>query len=61
MAVQSIRAPVEIGNKARDHLLVPACQVPWGEVDGIGEIHHLPQEVWSSAEALDNTRHLVTA
>ena len=61
VAVQSIGTPVQVGNVARDHLLVSARQVACGEVDGVGEVHHLAQEVGARPKALDDAGHLVTS
>jgi hypothetical protein len=33
--VQSIRAPVEVGDVAGDHFLLAALEMPFGEMDGI--------------------------
>ena len=35
MAVQSIRAPVQIGDVAGDHLLVPAREMAFGEMNRV--------------------------
>ena len=60
VAIQSIRAPVQIGDVAGNHLLVAASQMAFGEVDGIREIDYLPKEVGPGAEALDDARNLGT-
>jgi hypothetical protein len=41
VAVQSIRAAVQIGNVTGDHLLVTPEEMALGEMNGVGEIHHL--------------------
>ena len=61
MAIQSIRTSIEIRDIAGDHLLVPASQVPFGEMDGIGEIDDLAQEVGARAKALNDARDLSPA
>jgi hypothetical protein len=58
MTVESIRTTVEEGDMAGDHLLVPAGQMALRKVDGVGEVHHLAQEIGARAEALDDSRHL---
>jgi len=57
VAVQSIRAAVQVGDVAGDHLLVAANQVAFGEVDGIGEVDDLAQEIGPRAEALNDSGH----
>jgi hypothetical protein len=42
MTIQSIRAPVEEGDVAGNHLLVASDEVAFGEMNGIGKIHDLP-------------------
>jgi hypothetical protein len=61
VAVQSIRAAVEIGNVAGDHLLVAAREMPFGEVHGVGKLDHLAQEVRARSKALDDARHLLAS
>ena len=58
VAVQSIRAMVQEGDVAGDHLLVPASEVALGKVNGIRKLHHLPQKVRPGSEALDDARDL---
>ena len=59
MAVQSIWTPVQIRNIAGDHLLMPSREMAFGEVDGIGELNYLLEEIRSCAETLDNARDLL--
>jgi len=61
VAVQSIRTAIEIGDIAGDHLLVSAREVALGEMDSVGELHHLAQEIRAGAETLDDTRNLFPA
>lgn len=58
VTVQSIRTMVEEGDVAGDHLLVPAREVALGEVNGVGELHHLPQKVGPRSEALNDAGNL---
>ena len=61
MAVQSIRAPVQVGDVAGDHLLVASRQMSLGEMNGVGKLNHLPQEIGTRAEALDDTWYLLSS
>ena len=61
MAVQSIRTSVQVGDVAGEHLLVPAREVPFGEMYGVGELDNLPQEVGPSAKTLDDAGDLLSA
>ena len=61
VAVESIGTAVEVGDVAGDHLLVAAGEVAFGEMDGVGEVHHLAKEVGPRAEALDDARNLGTS
>jgi hypothetical protein len=60
VGVQSIRTAVEPGNPARDGFLGAAAEVAFGKMDSVAEAHHLAQEIWSMAEALEDTGHLLT-
>jgi len=59
MAVQSIWTAIQVGNVARDHLLVPSRKMAFGEVDGIGELNYLLQKIGPCAETLDDARDLL--
>ena len=61
MTVESIRAAVEIGNVAGDHLFVATGEMALGEMDSVGEVDDLAQEIRTAAEALDDSRHLLPA
>lgn len=61
MAVQSIWTPIQVRNVAGDHLLVPPPKMAFGEVDGIGELHYLLQEIRPCAETLDDARDLLSS
>src|ERR1017187_7323308 len=61
VAVQSIGTAVQVGNVAGDHLLVPTREMALGKMDGVGEIHHLPQKIRPRTKALDDARHLCPA
>src|SRR5215469_8798942 len=58
VTVQSIRAAIQKRDVACNHLLVASVQMALREMNRIGEIHHLAQEVGARAETLDDTRHL---
>src|SRR5260370_40114315 len=59
MAIQSIRAPVQVGDIARDHFFVPAREVSLGKVNGVGESDYLAQEIRTHAETLDDAGYLL--
>ena len=61
MAVQSIGTSIEIRDVAGDHLLVPAGEVAFGEMDSVGEIDDLAQEVGARAKTLNDARDLLPA
>ncbi len=58
MTVQSIRAPIQIGNVAGDHLFVPPRKMSFGKMNGVGEFNHLSQKIWADAETLDDAGDL---
>jgi hypothetical protein len=58
MTVQSIRTPVQVRNIAGNQLFVAPGQMAFGEMNRIGELDHLPQEVRSRAEALHDAGYL---
>jgi hypothetical protein len=43
---------------AGKHLFVPPRKMPFGEMYGVGKLHHLPQKVRPRAEAFDDSRDL---
>src|SRR5580658_166057 len=53
VAVQSIRAPVQVRDVAGDHLFVAARKMPFREMDRVSQLDDAAQEVRSSSEALD--------
>ena len=61
MAVQSIRAPIEKRDVAGDHLLMPARQVPFGKMDGVGKFNDLPEKIWPGPKALDDAGDLFSS
>jgi hypothetical protein len=61
MAVQSIRTPIEKRDVAGDHLLVPAREVPFRKMDGVGKFNNLSQKIRPRAETLDNAGHLLSS
>jgi hypothetical protein len=61
VAVQSIRTAVQVADIAGDHLLVAALQMAFGEMNGVGEVHHLAEKVRARAESLDDAGHLLAA
>ena len=58
MAVESIRAAVQVRDVAGDHLFVAPLQMALGKVNGVREIDHLTQEVWARAETFDDAGNL---
>jgi hypothetical protein len=58
MAVQSIRTSVEIRHVAGNHLFVSPREMPFGEMYGVGKLHHLPQKVGARAKTFDDTWNL---
>jgi hypothetical protein len=58
VAVQSIRAAVEVGDVARNHLLVPPRQVSLGKMNRVRKLDYLTEKVWPRAEALDDAGNL---
>ncbi len=61
MAVQSIRAPVQVGNVAGDHLLLPARKMPLGKMNRVAEFNHSPQKIGPGAETLNDSRDLLSS
>src|SRR5215469_879562 len=61
VAVESIRAAVQVGDVAGDHLLMAPDQVTFGEMNAVGKIDDLPQEIGPRAEALNDARYLCPA
>jgi hypothetical protein len=61
VAVESIGATIEIRDVAGDHLLVAAREMSLGEMDGVGEIDDLAQEVRARAKTLDDARDSLPA
>jgi hypothetical protein len=61
MAVQSIRAPVQIRDVAGDHLFVSAGKMPFGEMDGVSHFDDAAQKIRPRSEALDNARNLLSS
>ena len=61
VAVQSIWAAVQVGDVAGDHLLMAADQVTFGEMNTVGKIDDLPQEIGPRTKALDDARNLCPA
>jgi len=59
MAVQSIWAPVQVGNVAGNQLLVPSREMAFGEVDRIRKLNNLLQEIRPCAETLDDAGNLL--
>ena len=60
VAVQSIRAPVQIGDIARDHFFVASRKMPIGEMNGVGELHYLKQKVRTCPETFDNAGNFLS-
>jgi hypothetical protein len=61
VAVQSIRTAVQVGDVARNHLLVPPGEMPLGKMNLVRKLDHLAEKVWSRAEALDDAGNLLAA
>jgi hypothetical protein len=61
VAVQSIRAAVEIGDPACDGLLLPPIQVPFGKMHGVTEAQDLAKKIRTMTEALQDAGHLLPA
>jgi hypothetical protein len=61
VAVESIRAPVQKRDVARDHFLVAASEMAGGEVNCVRKLNDLAQKIWPRSEAFDNSRHLAAA
>lgn len=61
MTVQSIGTAVQVGNVTGNHLLMPAGEVAFGEVNFVGELDDLPQEIGPRAKTFDYARHLGSA
>src|SRR5271166_29674 len=61
VAVQSIRAAIQVRDVAGDHLFVPASEMPFGEMNGVREIDDLAQEVRTRTEAFDDAGDLYSA
>jgi hypothetical protein len=58
VGVQSIRAAVEEGNVAGDHLFVAASQVAFGKMHRIRELKDLAEKIGTRAETFDDARDL---
>jgi hypothetical protein len=61
MAIQSIRTPIEERDVAGNHLLVPARQVPFRKMDGVGKFNNLSQKIRPRAKAFDDAGHLLSS
>lgn len=61
MAVQSIWTPVQVGDVAGNHLLVAPCEMPFGEMDSIRELDHLPQEIGPRPKTLNDSGNVLPA
>lgn len=61
MAVQSIRAAVQVRDTARDHFLGAPKKMSFGKMNGVGEVNNLPKEVRPCPKALDDARHLLAS
>jgi hypothetical protein len=61
MAVESIRAPIQEGDVAREHLFVTPREMALREMHSVREFDYLAQEIRSRAEALNDSRDLMAA
>ncbi len=59
VAVESIRAPIQERDVTRKHLLVTPGEMTLRKMYGVRKFHHLAQEVWPRAEALDDSGNLI--
>ena len=59
MAIQSIGTAIEEGDVTCEHLFLAPREMPFREVNSVGEFDYLAQEVRTCAEALDDARHLL--
>ena len=60
MRVQSIRTAIEPRHPARDRFLGFAVEMTLRKMNRVAEFHHFAQKVRAMAEALQNTRHLLS-
>jgi hypothetical protein len=58
MAVQSIRAPVQVRDVAGNHFLMPPRKVPLGKMHGVGELQDLAEKIRPRTETLDDAGDL---
>ena len=61
MAVQSIRAAIQVGYVAGNHLLVAAREMTFGKVDRIGKLDDLAQKIRPRAKALYDSGDLLSS
>lgn len=59
MAVQSIRAVVQVRNVTSNHLLVIAGEMAFGKMNGVGKLDDLAEKVRPSAKTLQNAGNLL--
>ena len=59
MTVQSIWTAIEERDVTGEHLFLTTREMPFGEMNSVGELNYLAQEVWTRAEALDDARDLL--
>jgi hypothetical protein len=59
--VESIRAAIQVGDVARDHLFVSPREMAFGKVDRVGELHYVAKEIRALTEAFQDSRHLRAA
>ena len=59
MAVQSIRAAIQIRNMAGNHFLGAPRKMSFGKMDGIGKINDLPQEIRPCPKTLNDAGNLL--
>jgi hypothetical protein len=61
MRVQSIWTSVEIRNPAGNSFLLAPAQVSFGKMDRVAKLHDIAKKIGPVAEALQNSRHLLSA
>jgi hypothetical protein len=60
VAIESIRAAIEKGNVAGDHLLVTAREMTFRKVNFVGEFDYLAKKIRPRAKTFDDARDLLT-
>jgi len=61
VAIESIRAAIEKGNVAGDHLLVTSGEMAFGKVEFVREFDDLAKKIGTRAKTFDDARDLLTS